>query len=109
MKTTIIGILIALIIGGGIGYSFGKGMSSGGADSKKLQDAITMMKEQSTSIQKMAEMMKSSGVLMQDLGMKYNDDSLLSKGKDLEAVGQKYVEENTKAIEKDSSMKKSMN
>lgn len=109
MKTTIIGILIALIIGGGTGYSFGKSMSSGGTEYKKLQDAITMMKEQSTSIKKMAEMMKSGGIALQELGTMYKDDSAVSKGKDLEAVGQKYVEENTKAIEKDSSMQKSMN
>lgn len=108
MKTTIIGILIALIIGGGVGYYSAKGMNVGGTESKKLQDAIAMMKEQSVSIQKMSEMMKSSGLAMQDLGMKYNDSDAIAKGKDLEVVGDKYMKENTKAIEKDTSMKQAM-
>ncbi|MDO8442824.1 MAG: hypothetical protein Q7S81_00985 [bacterium] len=109
MKTTIIGILVALIIGGGAGYSFGNGMNDGGVDAKKLQDATTMMKEQSSSIQKMGEMMKSSGLAIQEMGMKYKDEALVSMAKDLEAVGNKYIEENAKATEKDATMKKSMN
>ena len=62
-----------------------------------------MMKEQSSSIQKMAEMMKSSGLVMQEMGMKYKDDDAVSKGKDLEMIGVKYKEENVKATEKDAS------
>ncbi len=108
MKITIIGILIALIIGGGVGYSYGKGMGSGGAETKKLQDSITMMKEQSSSIQKMAEMMKSNGLAMQEMGMKYKDDEAISKGKDLQMIGERFMAENAKATEKDASMKESM-
>ena len=109
MKTTIIGILVALIIGGGAGYSFGNGMNDSSIDAKKLQDATTMMKEQSASILKMGETMKSSGLAIQEMGMKYSDESLTSTGKDLEMVAKKYIEENTKATEKDTSMKNSMN
>ena len=68
-----------------------------------------MMKEQSSSIQKMAEMMKSSGLVMQEMGTKYNDDEAISKGKDLQMIGEKYMVENAKATEKDASMKESMN
>jgi hypothetical protein len=109
MKTAIIGILAALIIGGGVGYSFGKGMNDNVVEAKKLQDAITMMKEQSSNILKMGEMMKSSGLAIQEMGMKYKDEDMAAAGKDLEAVGKKYIEENAKATEKDVTMKKSMN
>ncbi|MEK7564826.1 MAG: hypothetical protein AAB501_01145 [Patescibacteria group bacterium] len=70
--------------------------------------SITMMKEQSVSIQKMAEMMKSGGVTMQELGMKYKDENAVEKGKDLQAVGEKYVKENEKATEDSASMKQIM-
>ena len=52
--------------------------------------------------------MVSIGLTVQEMGMKYKDDELVSKGKDLEATGKKYIEENAKAEEKDPSMKKSM-
>ncbi|MFA5933831.1 MAG: hypothetical protein WC795_01230 [Candidatus Paceibacterota bacterium] len=107
--TLVIGIIIALIIGSGIGFSLGKGSSKNTSDEKKLQDSISMMKEQSLSIQKMGEMMISSGVIMQEAGMKYKDDEIIANGKDLEAIGNKYIKENTKSTEKDSSMKEVMN
>lgn len=105
MKNIII-IIIVAVVAGGIGYAFGG--SSGGMQDKKLQESITMMKEQSGNIQKMAEMMKSNGVVMQELGMKYKDETAIEKGKDLQAVGEKYVKENEKATTGDASMKNIM-
>lgn len=102
--TLIIGIVVALIVGAGVGYSFGMGSNDGGAEAKKLQDATTMMKEQSANIKEMADIMTSGGAVLQEMGMKFKDDAAVVKGKDLEAVGKKYVEENAKAAEKDSSM-----
>ncbi len=91
MKTSlIIGIVTSLVIGGSVGYFSGKSTNDNGAKTKELQDSITMMNEQSTNIQKMAEMMKSSGVAMQEMGVKYKDDEVISKGKDLETIGEKY-------------------
>ena len=111
MKTTIlaISIVISLIIGGSVGYFSGKGINDNSVQTKKLQDSITMMKEQSSSIQKMAEMMKSSGLVMQEIGTKYKDDEAISKGKDLQMIGEKYMVENAKATEKDAYMEESMN
>ncbi|KKQ55265.1 MAG: hypothetical protein US74_C0036G0012 [Parcubacteria group bacterium GW2011_GWA2_38_13] len=108
MKTAIIVILVVFFIGIGAGCSVKKSGESGGTDAKKLQDATAMMKEQSTSIKKMGDLMVSIGLTVQEMGMKYKDDELVSKGKDLEATGKKYIEENAKAEEKDPSMKKSM-
>lgn len=108
MKTTIIGIVIALIIGGGIGYSAGKGMNNKGVQTKELQDSVAMMKEQSANIQKMAELMKSSGMVMQEMGMTYKDDGAVSGGKDLEMMGDKYMKENAKASTGSGAMKSMM-
>ena len=92
MKTTlIIGVVVALIIGGGIGYAMGKGAQDHSVQTKELQDSITMMNEQSANMQKMAVMMKSGGVFMQEMGLKYKDDDAVSKGKDLEAIGDTYM------------------
>lgn len=103
--TLVISIVISLIIGGSVGYFSGKGANDNSAQTKKLQDSITMMKEQSSSIQKMAEMMKSSGIFMQEHGIEHKDDTIISKGKDLQMLGEKYMVENKKAMEKDAFMK----
>ncbi|MEK7606750.1 MAG: hypothetical protein AAB444_00940 [Patescibacteria group bacterium] len=110
MKTTtlIISIVISLVIGGSIGYFSGKSTNDNGDQTKKLQDSVTMMKEQSSSIQKMAEMMKSSGLVMQEVGIKYKDDEAISEGKDLQMIGEKYMGANTKATENSGTMKNLM-
>lgn len=110
MKTTtfVIGIIIALIIGTGAGYSLGKGTGNDSGENKELQDSITMMKEQSATIKKMAEIMTTSGLMMQTIGATYKDDMVVSKGKDLEMMGEKYVGENTKASESNGTMKNMM-
>lgn len=108
MKTTVIGVVVALIIGGGVGYSAGKSMNNNSVQTKELQDSVTMMKEQSANIQKMAELMKTSGVAMQEMGMTYKDDGAVSNGKDLEMMGDKYMKENTKAVEGSGTMKTMM-
>ena len=108
MKTTIIVAIISLIIGGSVGYYSGKGPTENVDQTKKLQDSITMMKEQSSSIKTMAEMMKSNGLSLQETGTKYKDEEIVSMGKDMEMVGIKYIEENTKSIESDTSMKADM-
>ena len=110
MKTTtaVIVVVITLIVGGGIGYSFGKGMNNSSAQTKELQDSVAMMKEQSANIQKMAELMKSGGVAMQEMGIAYKDDSAVSGGKDLEMMGEKYMKDNLKATEGSGTMKSMM-
>ena len=92
MKTTlIIGVVLALVIGGGIGYVSGKSGNDMSAHTKELEDSVTMMKEQTANMQTMAGMMKSGGVKMQEMGMQYKDDVAVSKGKDMEAMGAKYM------------------
>ncbi len=108
MKTTIIAIVLSLMIGGGAGYYSGKGSNENTDQTKKFQDSITMMKEQSSSIKTMAEMMKSNGLSLQEAGTKYKDEWMMSMGKDMEMVGTKYIGENVKATESTGTMKSMM-
>ena len=110
MKTTtlVISIVVSLIIGGSVGYFSGKSANDNSDQTKKLQDSITMMKEQSSSIQKMAEMMKSSGLVMQEMGMEYKDDEAVSKGRDLEIVGEKYLKDTTTTSGSSNTMEQMM-
>lgn len=96
-NSTITGIIVALIIGGGAGYFVGNGATANGADAKKLQESVVMMKDQSSHIQEMAQLMQSDGTLLQEMGMKYNDADAVSKGKDLQAIGAKYMKTDASA------------
>ena len=107
MNKTILAVIIVLVVilvGVG-GYFIGNSMASSGQDSKKLQDAKDMMKEQSADIKKMGEAMDASGKMMQELGVKYKDDALVSSGKDMTAVAEKFMKDDEKRNAKDSSMK----
>lgn len=108
MKTTIIVAVISLVIGGSAGYYSGKGSDGNTDQTKKLQDSIAMMKEQSSNIKTMAEMMKSNGLSLQEAGTKYKDEGIMSMGKDMEMVGAKYSGENTKATESTGTMENMM-
>ena len=92
-KTLILSVIISLAIGFGTGYSLQKNSIDNGAKDQELQDSITMMKEQSGAIQKMSGMMKTSGVMMQEMGMKYKDEDLGNTGKDMEMMGEKYMQD----------------
>lgn len=103
-KNLVLGIIISLIIGAGAGYSFGKGANNNDVKIKEFQDSVTMMNEQATTIQKMAGMMKSSGIMMQELGAKYKEEESVMKGKDLEVMGGKYMTEVMNSAKAHSSM-----
>ncbi|MEK7109018.1 MAG: hypothetical protein AAB919_01110 [Patescibacteria group bacterium] len=96
MNNIIVAAVIALVLGAGGGYVTGKSSVNTQQNDKQLQDAVTMMKSQSSNIKQMGDMMKSGGTMMQDMGMKYKEDTLVQQGKDMQAIGEKYLEENTK-------------
>ncbi len=110
MKNSIVTIVLVVLAGAG-GYLAGSRGSSGntsGADAKNLQDSMTMMKEQSAVIKKMGEMMIESGVMMQKTKEEHNDEAIIMKGKDLEAVGAKYIKDDESQTTKDAPMKQMM-
>lgn len=106
MNSTITGIIAALLIGVGGGYFAGAG--TGSTDAKALQESVSMMKEQSTHVQEMAKLMQSSGTVLQEMGMKYKDEAAVSQGKDLEAVGTKYMKAEADASVGSNTMGKIM-
>ena len=108
MKNIIIVIIVTSIIAGGIGYSVGMNAEGMDINPKDVEDSIAMMKEQSVTIEQMGEMMKTSGAMMQEFGAKYKDDMMMSKGKDLEAVGGKYLQDNTSATKSSDMMEEVM-
>ena len=104
-NNTLITLVVTLIVAGGGGYLLGKGATSGDTTKEKLlQDSITMMNEQAISIQKMGEMMQSNGLLMQEMGMQYKDERMVSAGKDLEVVGANHMKANREASDADDGM-----
>ena len=109
MNTKIlIAIIVTVIVAGSGGYMIGKSSTDTDTTSQGQQASITMMREQAESIKQMSTMMQSSGRTMQELGTQYNDDMMMSKGKDLEMFGQKYMREESEATQSNDSMKKMM-
>lgn len=104
----ILSIVVALILVGGGGYMMGKNAGGVGVDDKALQDSITMMKEQSMSIQKMATMMESNGALMQKFGVRYNNDEMMMGGKDMEVMAEKYMQASKSASSEEGVMGRMM-
>lgn len=92
-KATIVGILIALVLGAGGGYAAAKGSSNGDVDMAKYTNAVSMMNSQAKSAEEMGRMMLMSSSIMQESGAKYKDDSLVQQGKDMQAVAQRHMQE----------------
>lgn len=86
----------------------GKNSSAMNTDDKDKQSSIEMMKEQSAHIQEMGKMMQSNSKFMQEMAGKYKDDMMMSNGKDLGAVGEKYMRLDVDATKSSDSMKKLM-
>ncbi|HEY4483297.1 MAG TPA: hypothetical protein VI953_03940 [Candidatus Paceibacterota bacterium] len=108
MNNAIIAAVITLVVAGGGGYVAGKSSVETGVSMQAHQDSVVMMQKQSASIKEMGEMMKSGGMMMQELGAKYKDDMMMSKGKDLEMVGAKHMGEDMTAGHGTDSMHQMM-
>jgi hypothetical protein len=92
----IIGLVIGIALGGFGGYAMGQ--SSGSGISKdEIAKTEEMMKTAEASMQEMGKQMLASGTVMQELGMKYNDETLTSTGKDLVILGEKSQKETEKS------------
>ncbi len=98
MKNTIIAIVL-VVLAGGTGYFAGKSGNLAAHKEEKIQASITMMNEQSATIKKMGEMMKAGGLMMQELGTKYEDEGLVMGGKDMMIVGEKYMKDDESQIQ----------
>lgn len=88
-STAILGIIVAIIVGGLGGYSMGqKGANT--LNEKQVAEMTMMMKEDGGRMEKMGGMMMQAGGMMEERGAKYNDQEMVMMGKDLSASGKKH-------------------
>lgn len=108
MNKTMIAVVLTLLIAGSGGYMLGKSSSDMDINDKDTQSSIEMMKEQSAHIQEMGKMMQSNSKFMQEMATKYKDATMMSNGKDLGAIGEKYMRLDVDATKSSDSMKNMM-
>ena len=102
-----VGIIIALIIGGSMGYLGGKAAASTGVSeviAKQVNEMTTMMSEDGMRMEKMGTMMIEGGKMLQERGAKYNDQGMIMKGKDLEVNGTKHQADGKSMMDLNSMM-----
>ncbi|OGZ04948.1 MAG: hypothetical protein A2845_04410 [Candidatus Lloydbacteria bacterium RIFCSPHIGHO2_01_FULL_49_22] len=87
-KTTIIATVVALVIGGGVGYLSG-GSNVASTDSTKVAELTKMITADGEQMKKMGDVMVNASVLLEDRGAKYNDNDLSMAAKDLSVYGTK--------------------
>ena len=116
-STTIVTAVIAILIGAGavFAYEHYACANSGMMSAKESRDSIAMMKGQSAAIETMSKMMIDAGTMIEEksmmnkkAGMMMNDDAMMMKGKDLKALGEKYMADNKAMSESSDEMKKTM-
>lgn len=90
--TTILGIIVALAIGGPGGYFAGKN-GANTLNEKQVAEMMTMMKDDGTRMEKAGGMMMAAGMMMEERGTKNNDQEMVMMGKDLSATGKKHEED----------------
>jgi hypothetical protein len=92
----IVGVVIGVLLGGFGGYMVGQ-TSDAGMSGENIAQTEEMMKTAEASMQEMGKQMLASGVMMQELGTKYNDETLISTGKDFVILGEKSQKETEKS------------
>ena len=96
----IVGIIIGLALGGFGGYTVGQGGNTG-VNSAQVQEMTDMMKDDGAQMEKMGGMMMDMGAIMEESGVKYKDDELVMKGKDLSVNGMKHQKDGKSMVEGD--------
>lgn len=107
METKTIGVVIvALLLGAGIGYAFAGTQGGNEAPSEEYTKAVQMMNDQAKAMNEMSMMMRQDAQMMQELGVKYKDEGMMSMGKDTMMMAEKYM---PKAKSGDRAMDEMMN
>lgn len=87
-KITIVSIVSAFIIGGGVGYLSG-GSTMTPKDSTQVAELTKMIAADAEQMKKMGDIMVNASVLLEDRGARYNDSDLMMTAKDLSVYGAK--------------------
>jgi hypothetical protein len=102
-SNVIIGIIIALVLGGAGGFVAGKN-SAGANYEKETAEMMKMMTDDGARMEKMGTLMMDGGMMMQERGAKYQDEEMMSKGKDMEVNGKKHKEDGESMMDGKSMM-----
>ena len=97
MKNSII-VIVALVIGGFLGYSAGSMGGGSSMSNADMKDVAKMEKDSGQSMIEMSKMVKDMGMMMQTSGQKYSDAGLVEKGKDLVVLGEQQDKDGAKMI-----------
>jgi uncharacterized membrane protein len=83
----ILSVIIGVALGGFGGFTAGKKAGDVGTTDAKVHELIEMMSSEGKSMMAMGKMMQEGGSLLEERGIKYSDQEMVIKGKDLKAVG----------------------
>lgn len=104
----IIGIGIALVIGGVGGFVYGTSANTSVMSDQEMKDTAMMMKDDGQGMMQMGKMMQEAGKLLEDHGEMYKDQNLVQKGKDLIVGGEKHEKDGQEMIGYGDDMMKHM-
>ena len=94
-------IIVALLVGGLLGYYLGKAKER--LSSKYKDEIKVMLRQNADEMKKTGEMMKDAGTKMKESGDSYKDDEMMRYGLQLEEKGEKMMDDGTLLLQdKDS-------
>jgi hypothetical protein len=103
-NNTIIGVIIGIALGGIGGYFTAKQTYDVGMSKTEMNDMMKMMTDDGARMEKMGTLMMDGGMMMQERGAKYQDEEMVSKGKDMEVNGKKHKEDGMSMMDGKSMM-----
>ena len=102
--TIILSVIIGVALGGFGGFTAGKKTSSGGVTDAKVHELVEMMSAEGESMMAMGKMMQEGGTMLEERGIKYSDQEMVIKGKDLKAIGAKSEKDGETMVGHEKSM-----
>lgn len=88
-STLLLGVIVALAIGGFGGYTMGQ-KSASTINAAQVQDMTNMMVADGERMVNMGSLMMQAGAMMEEKGTKYKDEDMVMMGKDLSANGKRH-------------------
>ena len=106
--TIILSVIVGVALGGFGGFTAGKKSNNSGMTDKEVHELIEMMSSEGKSMMEMGKMMQEGGSMLKERGVKYNDQEMSMKVKDLEVVGAKSEKDGATMMGHEKGMMDSM-
>lgn len=106
--TIILSVIVGVALGGFGGFVTGKQTGDVGMTDAEVHNLIGMMTAEGKSMTEMGKMMQEGGTILEERGVKYNDQEMVMKGKDLKAVGAKSEKDGETMMGHEKGMMDSM-